>query len=387
MVGVRTPIGRYRGIQPIELDWTRGQLLVLGNTSVISNPINTQTDWVAEIACDNPCWYTIAPAGTSAVPVAAKAGAGSQYLPPNSPKHVYIPVGGVIAVISASGAGNFTIVPSFPGVTGTTPFLLDQFSSAATAAFAVRKLRAAYTGGCVTIRRGSDGTTATIGFTPAGDFDVTGYTSFVGLSGGGFGNGFVTTWFDQTTNGNNAAQATAALQPKIALNVTNGRPALLFVSSAAQWIATTATFTFTAPFTFSAVSSQITTGAYGNIIGINDTTFFPSMEYNNSIPANVYTTANAITDITSSNTFNAGAWTSAQAVFNNSLSSLSVNGAVVTGTNGSLNSETGLTLTMGGQLFGNPLNGYLPEALYFQSGTSSSGTSILTANQRAYYGF
>ena len=31
--------------------------------------------------------------------------------------------------------------------------------------------------------------------------------------------------------------------------------------------------------------------------------------------------------------------------------------------------------------------GYLPEALYFQSGTSSSGTSILTANQRAYYGF
>ena len=224
MVGVRTPIGRYRGIQPIELDWTRGQLLVLGNTSVISNPINTQTDWVAEIACDNPCWYTIAPAGTSAVPVAAKAGAGSQYLPPNSPRYIYVPAGWVVAVVSASGAGNFTIVPSFPGVTGTTPFLLDQLSATSTAAFSFRKLRAAYTGGAMSVRRGSDSTTATIGFTPTGDFDLTGYTAFVGVSGSGLGNGFIATWFDQSTGTNNATQATAGNQPQIILNTQNGRP-------------------------------------------------------------------------------------------------------------------------------------------------------------------
>lgn len=107
--------------------------------------------------------------------------------------------------------------------------LLDLYPSAA-AAYSVRKLRTAYTGSAIRVRRSSDNTESDIGFTANGNLDTTSLISF--CDGG---NGFVTTWYDQSGNGYNATQTTAANQPQI-VNTNNvilegGKPTLQFDGS------------------------------------------------------------------------------------------------------------------------------------------------------------
>lgn len=102
-------------------------------------------------------------------------------------------------------------LPSFMGFDKAgfgVPLLLDLYPNAA-AAYSVRKLRTAYTGSAIRVRRSSDNAEQDIGFS-GGNLDTSALTSFCGA-----GNGFVTTWYDQSGNGNNATQSTAANQPQI----------------------------------------------------------------------------------------------------------------------------------------------------------------------------
>ncbi len=112
---------------------------------------------------------------------------------------------------------------------GNTPLLLDTYSGAA-AAYSLRKLRAAYTGSAITVRRSSDNTSTNIGFDSNGSIDTTSLLSFVGA-----GNGFVSVWFDQSGNNRNATQVTTTYQPKIVsngvLNTYNGKPSVKFDGS------------------------------------------------------------------------------------------------------------------------------------------------------------
>jgi hypothetical protein len=113
-------------------------------------------------------------------------------------------------------------------ISGAVPLLLDVYTNAA-AAYSVRKLRTLYTGNAIQVRRSSDNTTQNIGFTLTGDLDTSALTSFCGS-----GNGFVTTWYDQSGNAKNAIQTTAANQPQIVssgavINV-NGKPSLDYSS-------------------------------------------------------------------------------------------------------------------------------------------------------------
>jgi hypothetical protein len=105
---------------------------------------------------------------------------------------------------------------------GISFLALDQLSAPAAAAYSLRKLRTAYTGSAIRVRRSSDNTEANIGFTATGELDTTTLLAFVGN-----GNGFVTTWYDQSGNGRNAAQTILAGQPRIVSNGTietqNGR--------------------------------------------------------------------------------------------------------------------------------------------------------------------
>lgn len=89
------------------------------------------------------------------------------------------------------------------------PPLLDAYPGAS-AAYSVRKLRTAYIGNCIRVRRSSDNTEQDIGFDSNGNLDESGLTTFVGAN-----NGFVTTWYDQSGNGHNLAQSTALNQPQI----------------------------------------------------------------------------------------------------------------------------------------------------------------------------
>jgi hypothetical protein len=87
--------------------------------------------------------------------------------------------------------------------------LLDTYPNAA-AAYSLRKLRSAYTGNAIRVRRSSDNTETNIGFSSSFGLDTTTLSSFCSGT-----NGFVTTWYDQSGNGRNATQTTAANQPQI----------------------------------------------------------------------------------------------------------------------------------------------------------------------------
>lgn len=106
--------------------------------------------------------------------------------------------------------------------------LLDDYTGAE-AAYSLRKLRTAYTGSAIRVRRTNPDTTEQdIGFTADGDFDTAALSTFCG----GSGNGFVVTWYDQSGNGRNATQSTTTLQPQIynsgSVFTVNGKPAIRF---------------------------------------------------------------------------------------------------------------------------------------------------------------
>lgn len=85
--------------------------------------------------------------------------------------------------------------------------ILDQYAGAS-AAYSLRALSSAWLAGdVVEVRRSSDSTTQ--GFT-ANEVSNGTLEAFCGV-----GDGFVSTWYDQSGNGNDATQATTTAQPKI----------------------------------------------------------------------------------------------------------------------------------------------------------------------------
>jgi hypothetical protein len=105
------------------------------------------------------------------------------------------------------------------------PLLLDLFPNAA-AAYSLRKLRTAYTGNCIEVRRSSDNALQNIGFVN-NRLDTASLLSFVGA-----GNGFVRTWYDQSGLNVNPIATDNNRQPQIvgsgSVLTFNGKPNILF---------------------------------------------------------------------------------------------------------------------------------------------------------------
>jgi hypothetical protein len=134
---------------------------------------------------------------------------GSVYLGSNAVQKVYL--------------GTNEVWSSFSGG------LLDTYSGAA-AAYSLRRLSSSYTGSAIRVRR-SVGSPSEIDIGFSGeDLDVAALESFCSAT-----DGFVTTWYDQSGNGNNATQITSANQPQIVTsgNVIqeNNKPSLFFDQS------------------------------------------------------------------------------------------------------------------------------------------------------------
>lgn len=112
---------------------------------------------------------------------------------------------------------------------GELPLLLDLYPGAAVA-YSLRKLRAAYTGSAIRVRRASDNTEQNIGFDGLGNLNTSALTAFCSGT-----NGFVTTWFDQSGNNQNVIQAAAVSQPQIVASgsviLEGGFPAVKFDGS------------------------------------------------------------------------------------------------------------------------------------------------------------
>jgi hypothetical protein len=86
--------------------------------------------------------------------------------------------------------------------------LLDTYTGAAVA-YSLRQLRTAYTGAAIRVRRSSDNAEQDINFV-SGDLDTSSLLTFCGA-----GNGFITTWYDQSGNALNLVRGVATQQPKI----------------------------------------------------------------------------------------------------------------------------------------------------------------------------
>lgn len=117
---------------------------------------------------------------------------------------------------------------------------LDNLTTAA--AYSTRKLRTAYAGSALRVRRSSDNTEQDIGFS-GGDLDTAAMLTFVGAN-----NGFITVWYDQSGNARNMVQVTAANQPRIvdagvsigAASVDSGTAQRLVATNAAFGLAASA---------------------------------------------------------------------------------------------------------------------------------------------------
>jgi len=104
-------------------------------------------------------------------------------------------------------------------------FLLDQFGDNIRVAYSVRKLSSTYSGAAMRVREGLFNTEADIGFDANGDLDTTALLAHCASNG----EGRIVTWYDQSGNGIDVTQGTAARQPVIvtgnAVVTLNGKPA------------------------------------------------------------------------------------------------------------------------------------------------------------------
>lgn len=101
------------------------------------------------------------------------------------------------------------------------PLFLDVYPNAK-AAFSVRKLREAYSGPCMRVRRTSDNVDAEIGFDSDGWLDTVALLAHVGA-----GNGNVQLWYDQSGNAKNTECFTSRIVTGgVVLTASNGKPAV-----------------------------------------------------------------------------------------------------------------------------------------------------------------
>jgi hypothetical protein len=187
-------------------------------------------------------------------------------------------------------------LPTQLGLIGSQSFnMLDLYPNAA-AAYSVRKLRSAYTGSAIRVRR-TDLTESDIGFDALGNLDTTALTSFCGA-----GNGFVTTWYDQSGNANNATQTTAANQPQIVSSgsvvLDLGKPTLQFDGINDFLLSTTAID----PLFISAVNKPNTTSLFKTIFGADssESEALGSIYFQYSTPTRTPTFARSATGETGS---------------------------------------------------------------------------------------
>ena len=122
---------------------------------------------------------------------------------------------------------------------GQTAGLLETYSGAA-AAYSLRKLRTGYVGNAIRVRRSSDNAEQDIAFDVNGNLDTTSLLAFVGS-----GNGFVTTWYDQSGFNNHITQTTAGNQPQIVssgvVKLLNNKPSIYFDGSSTYFNSSTQT--------------------------------------------------------------------------------------------------------------------------------------------------
>jgi hypothetical protein len=277
-----------------------------------------------------------------------------------------------------------TITWDASGIINLNPpdaYVLDKISATSAAAYSTRKLRAAYNGSAIRVRRSADSVELDIGFDSAGNLDEATLTSFAT----GSTDAFITTWYDQSGNGRSLLQATALAQPPIIWSGTfqrfNTKPAIRFQNTNGFYMRASG-FTAAQPWTRSSVIQ------FMDVTNTTNRVFLDNA--NSALAGSLYTPTTFSVDMFrgSGFTINSTVVENTQAAIielANGASSKGVfNGTSTTG-NPSTNGMDGLTVgcKRDTSLYA---QGYIPEVILFGSSVTDPDIATIQADQKAFWG-
>jgi len=264
--------------------------------------------------------------------------------------------------------------------TSALDYLLNDYTNAA-AAYSLRILSSTYTGSAIRVRRASDNAEQDIGFDANGDLDTSSLATFCSGT-----NGFVTTWYDQSGNSNNATQATAGNQPKVVdagvLVTENGNPAIDFNGSSNELTSpSTITNEFVSIFgvfkTEKSTGNQYLFGVTNETSGTRRASWISGTNYYSS-----GFISNLLISAISTNTQYLGV-----NFFDNDLNQISgaINGSYVSPSSLTLNNLSSPIIAIGnGGTFTEYHDGKIQEVIIYDSDQSANRTGIET-NINDYY--
>jgi hypothetical protein len=162
---------------------------------------------------------------------------------------------------ATTGSTTITLAATYGSTSATKSFTFYLLQQAA-AAYSTRRAVLGYTGSAMAVRDGANSATADVAVDSSGVISDSSTVTITSVGGSGFTlaqtmtfssfyaahSVFVTKWYDQSGNGNDASQATAAAQPYIVnsgtLTTVNNLPSVLW-NSTSQYLATTASLSLT----------------------------------------------------------------------------------------------------------------------------------------------
>ena len=256
---------------------------------------------------------------------------------------------------------------------------LDAVTGAA-AAYGLRRLRTAYAGSAIRVRRSSDSVQLDIGFTASGGLDIAALLAHIGANAGS-----IVTWYDQSGNARNMGQGTGANQPRIViggtLQTSGGLPAIVCESGVGNHHLTTPTWgTIAQPFSRNGVIAM--PASITNLTHVMNTeTGTPNVsDYINSSNLTLFAGTNGPAAAVSAN--ERLVYTS---IYNGGSSIISKNGTTSSTSNPGANSNAGISINRNdtGSLYGDFI---YQEVIVFDSALSTPNRQTLERNQGLYYG-
>jgi hypothetical protein len=257
--------------------------------------------------------------------------------------------------------------------------------ASATAWWGLRGYNAAVSNGvtkAVNIRRASDNATQDFVILSNGNLDVASIATFISGT-----TGFVTKLYDQTGNGNDVAQATAANQPAFYLNGIASLPVIQGGNNPSNlWLVSAGTgFTLTQPDSVSAVVLDASAGNSGVTVAQDGTSHSPqTLGMSSPSTGKAYLYAGSVFNVTSAQQV----WHAIQGLLTTGAASkIQVDSTLTTGGSVGTQTTTNTVFSLLGAYDGTSAEiGSITEAGWWASDTSASFTS-LNSNQSAYWGY
>lgn len=318
----------------------------------------------------------------------------------------------VVQSVSAQVVGTPYIIPA-----DNRP-ILDQIGTTPSFAFSTRKLRAAYTGPALKLRRPSDASEVTVAFDANGvvsDNSIVTLT-YAGSSGAALGTTatllayrgantlYVTTWYDQGGNSYDGVQTTAANQPVFSVASAGGSnqyASLNFVGTSRHHVVVNQTLTTllgnALRATIGLIAKPGTPSATNNSFG-----YFDPANSNNRWSCHLnWSDGNCYTDFGSSsdlyrnfvNSSRQGVYKQYTMLRGNNYKTVKISGSFIQ--NAVAQNQTtplitggnfGVGVTTGGLTTQNGFVGNIPEFIVFKEPLTASQISILEYNQISFWG-